>query len=160
RKRVRQRLSENAEVVGTDESFFEDDRKGQAILDLYHEKSGVLDSEDDGEVDLASKAYQVWKNAIEAEPGLQKTIESMPAVVYSTKPHQPVAGQPEGVLVYMQTAQGNDALAWIDREGKSVTESQYAILRAAECTPDTPALPRHSRHHELVAAGIEQMVSE
>ena len=160
RQRVRQRLSQNAEVVGTDEAFFEDDKKGQAILDLYNEKSGVLDSDDDSEVDLASKAYQIWKNAIEREPGLQKTIEGMPAVVYSTKPHKPTTGQPEGVLVYMQTGQGNDALAWIDRTGKSVTESQYAILRVAECVPETPALPRHPQHHALVAAGVEQIGSE
>ena len=43
RSRVRQRLHENAEVVGTDEEFFEDDAKGQPILDLYNEKAGILD---------------------------------------------------------------------------------------------------------------------
>ena len=46
------------------------------------------------------------------------------------------------MLVYVRTAEGNDALAWVDRDGQSVTESQFAILKAAECTPDTPALPR------------------
>ena len=161
RARVRQRLSENAEVVGTDEAFFEDDRKGKALLDLYHEKAGVLDAEDDNEVDLASKAYQIWKNAVDAEPGLKKIIEEMPRVVYSTKPHlASSAAQPEGVLVYLHTGQGNDALAWIDRSGKSVTESQSAILRAAACTPDTPALPRYEAHHELVAKGIEHIAVE
>src|SRR5205085_12385858 len=46
RQRVRQRLRENAEVVGTDESFFEDDRRNRKILDIYHEKAGVLDEAD------------------------------------------------------------------------------------------------------------------
>ena len=42
RGRVRQRLSENAEVVGADEAFFQDDASGeQLILDLYHEKAGI-----------------------------------------------------------------------------------------------------------------------
>src|SRR5690606_7176934 len=49
RSRVRHRLHVNAEVVGTDEAFFEDD-DDQQINDLYHEKAGILDGEDDGEV--------------------------------------------------------------------------------------------------------------
>lgn len=43
RDRVRRRLQENAEVVGTDEFFFEDDRNDRTVLDLYNEKSGILD---------------------------------------------------------------------------------------------------------------------
>ena len=39
--------SENAEVVGTDEAFFEDDEKNDLMLDLYHEKAGILDGEAD-----------------------------------------------------------------------------------------------------------------
>src|SRR3990172_3865343 len=45
RARVRTRLQENAEVVGTDEAFFEDDRTDQTVYDLYHEKAGILDGE-------------------------------------------------------------------------------------------------------------------
>ena len=72
RARVRQRLDENAEVVGTDEAFFEDDRDDQTIVNLYNEKAGILDGDDDGEVDLASYAYQIWKNAVTADPSLQR----------------------------------------------------------------------------------------
>jgi hypothetical protein len=160
RARVRQRLQENAEVVGTDEAFFEDDRNDQAVLDLYNEKSGIFDGDADGEVDLASYAYQIWKNATTADPGLQKVIPELPPVVYSARSHQPGEKEPEGVLIYMRTAEGNDALAWVDREGKSVTESQFAILKAAECSPDTPARPRYERHHELVQKGVELIVEE
>ena len=35
-----------------------------------HEKAGILDGDDDTEVDLASYAYQIWKNAIDADPGI------------------------------------------------------------------------------------------
>ena len=45
RSRVRQRLKENAEVVGTDEAFFEDDGERDELVDLYNEKSGILDGE-------------------------------------------------------------------------------------------------------------------
>ena len=193
RERVRKRLDENAEVVGTDESFFEDDGNYAAILDLYNEKAGILDGDADTEVDLSSYAYQIWKNATDADPRLLKTIPALPPVVYSTRstlpataptydpglqpvlplevtPVQhimpltdapaPVPIGPEGVLVYLRTAQDNDALAWVGRDGKSVTESQFAILKAAECLPTTPALRRDPKHHQLVQKGVELIVRE
>ena len=58
----------------------------------------------------------------------------------------------------MRTAEGNDALAWVNTEGKSVTESQFAILKAAECAPETPHVPRHDNHHEMVAQGVKLIV--
>lgn len=158
RRRVRQRLKENAEVVGTDEAFFDDEKDDNPLLDLYNERSGILDGEDDSEIDLASHAYQIWKKAIEREPGLEKIIANMPNVVYSTRTHYPTPDQPEGALVYLKTATGNDALAWIDKNGKSVTESQAIILEAAKCEPDTHAIERHTNHHEMVAHGVELIV--
>jgi SNF2 family DNA or RNA helicase len=160
RARVRQRLKENAEVVGTDEAFFEDDRNDQTILDLYHEKAGILDGDDDAEVDMASYAYQIWKNAITADPTLQQTIPALPPVAFATRPHEQTEKEPAGVMVYLRTAEGNDALAWTSAYGTSVTESQFAILKAAECAPDTPALPRREDHHALVQKAVELIVTE
>jgi hypothetical protein len=156
RSRVRQRLKENAEVVGTDEAFFEDDSEKQKLLDLYNEKSGILDGDADTEVDLASYAYQIWKNATDANPSLKAAIESMPEVVFSTKAHVPTPRRPPGVLVYLR----NDALSWVDKSGGNVTQSQFDILRAAECAPDAPALPRQENHHPLVQKGVDFIVSE
>jgi len=103
RNRVRQRLNENAEVVGSDEAFFEGESNAVAMHNLYNERAGVLDGDDDGEVDLASQAYRIWKEATERDPSLLKTIPDLPPVVYSTQPHTPSPGRPEGVLVYMTT---------------------------------------------------------
>lgn len=160
RARVRQRLHENAEVVGTDEAFFEDEKERQKLLDLYHEKAGILDGEAETEVDLASYAYQIWKNAIDCDPDLQKSIPALPPVVFSTRPHEGTERKPHGALVYLRTAEGNDALAWIDKTGNNVTESQFEILKAAECTPATPALPRQVDHHDLVRKAVDFVVSE
>lgn len=161
RGRVRQRLKQNAEVVGTDEAFFDDDddKTDLPLFDLYHEKSGILDGEDDTEIDLASHAYQIWKNAIDNHPQLEQIIPALPNVVFSARRHQATAEQPEGALVYLRTAEGNDALAWVNTAGRSVTESQFTILKAAECPPDTRAVPRHDRHHEMVAKGVELIVA-
>ena len=160
RARVRLRLQQNEEVVGTDEEFFEDEHSAQQLRDLYTEKSGILDDEPDSEVDLASYAYQIWRDATKDDPALAKKIAELPDVVFSTRLHQPTAERPEGVLVYMRTAEGTDALAWLDQDGQSVTQSHLTVLRAAECQPDTPAYPRHARHHDLVHQAVEQMVRE
>lgn len=160
RARVRQRLQENAEVVGTDEAFFEDERERQTLFDLYHEKAGILDDDVDTEVDLASYAYQIWKNAIDRFPVLQKTIPDLPDVIYSTRSHEGTDAKPEGVLLFVRTGEGNDALAWIGKDGTNVTESQFEILKAAECLPTTLAMSRQDNHHELVRKGVEFITTE
>jgi superfamily II DNA or RNA helicase len=160
RSKVRQRLDENAEVIGTDETFFEGDHN-QAVIDLYHEKAGLLDDEDDSEVDLSSQAYEIWKDAITADPSLAKTIPAMQPVSLSTRARLPQEADPgSGVLVYLKTATGANSLAWVDPSGQRVTESQYRILKAAECAPGTPALPRIQNHHQLVADAVAILAAE
>jgi len=63
-------------------------------------------------------------------------------------------------MVYVRTADDNDALAWVNEQGVTVTESQHEILRAAACDPDTPALPRLETHHDLVRKGVELIATE
>jgi superfamily II DNA or RNA helicase len=124
RERVRQRLQENAEVVGTDEAFFEDEKHDNLINDLFTEKAGILDDAEDNEVDLASQAYQVWKNATDLNPELKKIIPDLPDVIFSTKSLAAIEHQKSkiknvpGVMVYLRTADGNDALAWVDEEAR------------------------------------------
>ena len=160
RARVRRRLVQNKEVVGSDESFFDDDTDDTPIRDLYTEKSGIFDDDADTEVDLASYAYQIWKNAIDADPSLAARIEGMPNVVYATKAHQSEPAAPKGVLLYMRTAQGNDALTWMDEAGNPVTQSQLTILKAAACSAGTPALPRTEQHHALTEKGLAHVMQE
>ncbi len=160
RARVRERLTENAEVIGTDETFFEDDRTDQPIKDLYNERAGILDKEEDSEVDLASYAYQIWKNAVDRDASLAKVIPELPDVAYSTRGHVESTGRPSGALVYLRTENETDALTWIDEAGKAVTQSQLAILKAAECSPETLARPRQENHHDLVRAGVKLSLKE
>jgi superfamily II DNA or RNA helicase len=150
RNTLRRRIQENAAVVGSDEQFFDNDDVN--LLDLYNEKSGILDDDTDAEVDLASYAYQIWKNAIDKNPDLAKTIPALPNVIYSAKAGE--SPQKQGVIVYTRTADDNDVLAWLDNNGATITQSQYTILRAAECQPETPAVPRAENHHELVRRAV------
>ena len=169
RARVRQRLLENAEVVGTDENFFEDEKHDSLLHDLFTEKSGILDDLEDDEVDLSSLAYQIWKNASDTEPSLRKIIPDMSNVVFSSKSISAIPKRPgeavddrskPGVMVYVRTSDGNDALAWIDESGNTVTESQHEILRAASCDPNTKATERLEMHHSLVQKAAINIQSE
>ncbi len=158
RRRLTQRIEENANVVGSDETFFDGDPVN--LADLYNEKSGILDGEeDDSEVDLASYAYQIWKNATDAEPELNKIIPDLPNVIYATK-HNTEEPDKEGVIVYTRTMDDNDVLAWIDNKGNIITQSQYTILRAAQCNADTEAKYKIENHHELVKKGIIHIKEE
>jgi hypothetical protein len=153
RRRLTRRIEENANVVGSDETFFDGDPVN--LADLYTEKSGILDGEeDDTEVDLASLAYQIWKNATDANPELNKIIPDLPNVIYATK-HNDQAPEKEGVIVYARTSEDNDVLTWVDNKGKIITQSQHTILKAAQCTPDTEPKYKLEKHHELVKIGID-----
>ncbi len=160
RAKVRARLHANSEVVGTDESFFDDDKHNKIVADLYNEKAGLLDGEEDSEVDLVSYAYQIWQDAITTNPSLKKTIEDMPNVVYTAKQHDAVEPSTQGALVYLKNASGTDSLAWVDAKGQRVTDSPFKILKAAECHPATPAVPRLPNHHELVEGAVKELAAE
>ena len=104
------------EVILGGRVYFEDDDDDQVVIDLYNEKSNILDGDADTEVDLASYAYQIWKNACDTDPTLKKAIPDMANVVFSTKalsfvPPKPAASggaRPDsGVMVYVRTADGN-----------------------------------------------------
>lgn len=155
RRRLTQRINENAEVVGSDETFFDGDPIN--ITDLYNEKSGILDDEDDNEVDLASYAYQIWKNALDKDSSLQKTIPELPNVVYSTRQIVKEKDSKEGVIVYTKTHDDNDILALVDTKGEIVTQSQFVILKTAECLPETIPVLKISNHHKLVERAVEHI---
>lgn len=158
RSRLKTRIKENSEVIGSDEVFFDGDPIN--LADIYNEKSGIFDdNESDSDVDLASYAYQIWEDAITRDSRLKKIIPDMPNVVYSSKKNDMVPSA-EGVIVYAKTYENNDVLTWLDSSGNIITQSQYSILKAAECTPDTPTVSKLPSHHELVKVGVEKIIKD
>ena len=168
RTRVKKRLNENRDVIGSDETFFEDDDGKNPIQDIYSEKAGILDGEQDGEIDLASLAYQIWKNATDDDARLKKIIEDLPDVVFATKAinADKTASEgipesvPEGILAYLRTPDNSDALIRLSSEGEIVTQSPLAILRDAECTPDETPLERADWHHDVVGKGVTHFMQQ
>lgn len=155
-KRLNERINANATIVGSDEYFFEGNE--QNLRDMYNEKSGILDEERDDEVDLSSQAYQIWKNATDADPTLKEIIPALDNVVYSTRTTSDAASG--GVITYAKTRNDFDILTWLDAAGNIVSQSQKRILGAMACDRDTPAVEPLSNHHELVAKAIERLENE
>ncbi len=147
RTKLNDRINENANVVGSDEIFFEGN--AQNLQDLFNEKAGALDDEDDSDVDMASYAYQIWKNATDANPNLKRIIPAIPEKAYTTKKNTGLSID-EGVVTYTKTASDSDMLTWIDRNGRIVTQSQLTILKAMACDADTPSVSPLDNHLELV----------
>ena len=156
RKRLNERINENAKIVGSDEVFFEGNEKN--LRDMYNEKSGVLDDEEDTDVDLASLAYQIWKNATDANPKLKKIIPELPDVIYSTK--RATDSMHDGVVTYLKTYNDFDILTWCNSKGEVISQSQKKILQALACSADEPTLPPLDNHFELVKEAVESSKQE
>ena len=156
RKRLNERINANANVVGSDEIFFEGNEKN--LKDMFNEKSGVLDEEEDGDVDLSSQAFQIWKNATDTNPELARIIPALSNMIYSTKSvTEPTNG---GVITYAKTYNDFDVLTWLSPSGEIISQSQKRILQAMACSIDTPAVMPVENHHELVASAIRRIQEE
>lgn len=156
RGRLNQRINESAHVIGSDEVFFEGNE--QNLRDMFNEKSGTLDDADDFDVDLSSKAYQIWKDATDANPNLKKIIPSLNNVIYSTK--SAIDDQPNGIITYAKTKNDFDVLSWLDKDGNVISQSQSKILETMRCSIDEPALEPLDYHHEVVAESIKNISEE
>ena len=156
RERLNDRINANANIVGSDEIFFEGNE--QNLRDMYNEKNGVLDDDDDSDVDLSSMAYQIWKNATDANPKLKSIIPALSNVVYSTKRAE--SQDVDGVITYARTHNDFDVLTWLDTNGQVITQSQKRILQAMECEPDEPCIEMASNHFDLVAKAVNDIQNE
>ena len=156
RGRLNDRINENANIVGSDEIFFEGNE--QNLRDMFNEKSGSLDDDDDSDVDLSSQAYQIWKNATDANPRLKEIIPSLSNVIYATKATEDA--MQNGVITYAKTHNDFDVLTWLDVDGNIISQSQKRILNAMACSASTPNIEPLDNHHELVANAIETINNE
>ncbi len=155
RSRIRDRLQESAQLLGSDEKFFGEPGERAVIEGRYNEESEYELADGLGDVDPVSMAYEIWQGATANDRQLAKRVEELPNVVYSTLALTDSDGPSEGVLVHSQTVTGSDAFAFVsaDESGKRVTPQR--ALRMAECSPETPPAPRLAAHHDLVRAAFE-----
>ena len=151
RRRIRDRLGENARLLGADESFFGDSKERSYIEGVFDETADEWQAAAK-DVDPVSMAYEIWRKATEQHPEMAERVAKLPNLVYSTK-----AGTSEwgpGVLVHTQTVTGIDAFAFVgsDGEARSITPGKALVL--AECEYATPPEKRLKDHHDLTAAAL------
>ncbi|MDW8272533.1 MAG: helicase-related protein [Bacteroidota bacterium] len=157
RQRLRERLQQNQEIIGTDERFF-DERVYDTLHDLYTERAHVLDSDDpDDDVDLTSYALQIWNSA--PEPLRKKALE-LPEQVYTARAND--TGGPDGAIVFARVHRGgerSDRLLRFDYAGTMLNESLVSLFEQLRCEPSTPAIAA-PRVLDLVAAAARAIESE
>lgn len=156
RKRLNDRINENANIVGSDEVFFEGNE--QNLRDMYNEKNGSLDDDDDNDVDLASQAFQIWKNATDANPKLKQIIPQLSNIVYATKKAE--SPLQDGVITYIKTHNDYDVLSWYNSKGEMISQSQKKILQAMACAANEPCLDPLENHFDLVGKAVDNTKSE
>lgn len=155
RQRIRHRLGQNAQLLGSDEQFFGDDREREIVTGMFDEQS-EWDFEVSEDVDPVSMAYETWRTAERDHPHLAKRVEQLPNVVYATLPpeHGGEAPRPPGVVVHSQNVTGHDTFAVVTEDGQAKRLSPQEALRTVECEPETPPTAPRSDHHDLVAAAF------
>lgn len=147
RERLINRINENAEVIGSDENFFEGIQ-----VNLSQVYDGTINLEDpDDETDLISRAYDIWTQAVKENSGLKKRIEKLPNVVYSAKRTTGTTG----TLAYIKTSNSQHILAQVDDKGEVISQSQSEILDLLQCEPEEEKMDIADNHHDLVAKSIE-----
>lgn len=156
RRRLRRRLQENQEVIGTDERFF-DEKVYEELRDLYTEKAHVLDDSDDGDVDVTSYALQVWNSASEAD---RKRAQELPDQVYTSRTND--TDTPDGAIVFARVhdaAGRSDRLLRLDRSGAPLEHSLATIFDQLRCDRNTPSI--HDPHVlDLVKNAAETIRNE
>ena len=152
RSRLQARINQSAELIGSDEAFFEGD-----VLNLQHIYEGSISLEEhEDETDLISRAYDIWRQATKDNPALQKKIEGLPAVVYSAK-H---SDRERGAVAYIKTSNRQHILAQINEAAQVVSQSQFRILDLLACKPEEPTAKPSANHHDLVAAAVKHVKTE
>lgn len=182
RERIRERLAEQAALLGSDEQFFGDPSERHRLGALYDEHSDFALAEGGDDVDPVSMAYEIWRHATEAHPHLAEAAAALADVVHATRSvgttdtlaasglepvgaaeaagleeaeADPPAVTGDAVVVHSRTVTGSDAFAIVSAtDGEARRIAPQEALRLAECEPGEAAAPRLDEHHDLVATAV------
>jgi hypothetical protein len=155
RGRVAERLAQNASVFGSDERFLNTPGEAQIIRGMFDEDSDLSEAEETEQVDYASAAYEIWRNAETNHPHLAHQAVELPDVTFAT---QSSTGE-TGALVYTLSKFGVDRIGFSPHGGQPRRLSPLEALEVSGCNPDTPGVPRLEDHHDLVRAAVEGPLS-
>ncbi|MDD9864581.1 MAG: NgoFVII family restriction endonuclease, partial [Gammaproteobacteria bacterium] len=155
RGRLQARLQENAELIGSDEQFFEGDR-----VNLQHAYDEQLDLDGEDETDLISRCYAIWLQATKNDDALRKKIEALPDVVYSAKALPAKESSASGLLAYIKTSHQQHILVRMDERGEVVSHSQSKILDLLACEKDERQATPAANHFDLLQRAVAHVRSD
>lgn len=154
RGRIRTRLRDNAQLLGSDEKFFGDPSEQAMIAGLFDEHSEYQLEDGGDDVDPVSMAYEVWRSAAAEHSELAARVENLPDVVYSSLDNAADNRPTAGVLVHSKTVTGSDAFAFVPTGGRGERITPQRALAMAACEPGESPPPRLPQHHDLVQAAF------
>jgi superfamily II DNA or RNA helicase len=158
RQRIRRRLTEAAQVFGSDEDFFGTPEEVSIIKGLY---TGNLadDEAAEGEVDAASYAFQVWQQAEREAPELAKKARLLPDLVSAAK-MQAFKDQETGVMTYVRTERGFDGFGLAGDDGQERLLTALEALRLLACRPDTKGEQLVTDHFDRVKSLVQGKLAQ
>lgn len=151
RERVAERLKKNASIFGADDKFLNTPGESQLIKGLFDETAEFPEEQNEGPVDFASEAYEIWKAAERDHPELAKKAINLPAVSYATAKVSFDDKRKSGVLLYTLSNFGYDRIGFSDDEGNVVRISPHEALKTTTFDVDDHGVVRREDHFEKIA---------
>jgi hypothetical protein len=151
RERVAERLKRNASIFGADEKFLNTPGESKLINGLFDETAEFPEEQNEGPVDFASEAYEIWKAAERNHPELAKRALDLPAVAYATANVFLDDARKSGVLLYTLSNFGYDRLGFSDDDGIITRLSPHEALKATMFDVKTPGTIRREDHFEKIS---------
>lgn len=151
-KRLVARLKNNNEIFGGGEKFFDEDEDLVELRGLYDGTVSLDDEE--GEVDAASLALEVWQSASDDD---RRQALDLPEMVYSTK--SATEKSSPSVITYGQTDSGTDLLVRTSENKVSfITPSE--ALEAMKSLPNSVAVTELPDHIDQLGLALDAMTDQ
>lgn len=153
RKRLSERLKNNAAIFGAGEKFFDDDQVvDDDVISGLFDGTAELDL-DEGDVDYPSFAFEIWRNATDQEK--EATLRLRDSVFSTTLAND---FHHTGTLAYFVTDSGYNVISsHVDGAVKSL--GPITALRATDLSPDEDAKKLRDEFFEELGAIAESTIA-